>query len=202
MTIYALVNQLVSEFDNTRSNAPVWTIISAASVLQGGNPYFVPDFASRFEARLALAVRIGKLGKGIAPKFAHRYVDAVAPCVLFVADDLLDKLKAKGLPWTPAVSYDRSLAIGQFVKIEYDEIKSVVLTLNLDSADFYMSDKWSDEFPNSSLEDIINSISRDNTLKTGDLILVGISKIGHKVSPDMKASLLLNGNPSVSFNIR
>ena len=72
MTIYAIVNSLLPDSALSGDPRPVWTIVSSSGILQGGNPYFVPDFAERFEARTALALRIGKLGKGIAPKFAER----------------------------------------------------------------------------------------------------------------------------------
>ncbi len=100
MTIYAIVNSLLSSTEKDNPYPPVWTLISQAAILQGGNPFFVPDFASKFEARTALAIKIGRLGKGIAPRFAHRYIDSAAPAVLFVASDLLEKYKNVGFPWS------------------------------------------------------------------------------------------------------
>ena len=48
-----------------------------SSILYTGRPFFLPDFASSFIAVPTLVVRTGRLGKCIAPKFAHRYLDAL-----------------------------------------------------------------------------------------------------------------------------
>lgn len=202
MTIYAIVNDLVAKEPPSGSTGPIWTLISPASILQGGNPYFVPDFASRFEARLALAVRIGKLGKGIAPRFAPRYVDAVAPAVVFVAADRLNRLRDDLLPWTSALSYDRSLAIGRFKAMEYDSIAGCECSFITESADTYDERITVPAILNHSLSTILETVSRDNTLKTGDLVLTGLSGSGQEVSPGMKAQLRLNGEDSLRFNIR
>ena len=47
-----------------------------SSVLYTGRPLFIHDFASGFMAAPSIVVRMGRLGKCIAPKFAHRYWDA------------------------------------------------------------------------------------------------------------------------------
>lgn len=40
-------------------------------------PWFVPDFGDNWRASTAMAVRIGRLGKGVRLKFARRYFDAM-----------------------------------------------------------------------------------------------------------------------------
>ena len=52
-------------------------LMADSSVLYTGRPFFIPDFARRFVAAPTIVVRTGRLGKCIAPKFAHRYWDAV-----------------------------------------------------------------------------------------------------------------------------
>ncbi len=202
MTIYAVVNNLLKERASIDDSSPVWTIISGAGILQGGNPYFVPDFANRFEARPALAVKIGKLGKGIAPRFAHRYVDTLAPCILFVATDLLERLRKEGLPWTPALSYDKCIALGKFINIPFDEIGKATISLQLASQDCSTESAWSGKELKPDVADVISALSVDNTLKTGDIIVSGISGEGHMVAPGTKASLSINGAESLKFNIR
>ena len=202
MTIYATVNN-VTGMDATSTSDPIWTLISPSGILQGGNPYFVPDFAECFEARTAIALRIGKLGKGIAPRFVHRYVEAIAPAVVFVAADRLQQLRSGGLPWTSALSYDRCLALGKFTSMEYDDILRCGCSLTLHSGDDTVGNvEFTPEKSAPSLEETVSSISRDNTLKTGDILLLGVAGSGPKVSPGMRARLRLNGEPSLSFNIR
>lgn len=202
MTIYAIVNHLLTHSSSCHVKEPVWSLISPAGILQGGNPYFVPDFASSFRATPAMAVRIGKLGKGIARRFVSRYVDAVAPATVFIAADRLRILRENGLPWISAISYDRCLAIGRFVQMEYDGIIRSECTLSLESEDLSCEVSCSTFCQDPALDMIVESISRDNTLKTGDILLIGISGEGPEVRPGLKARLKINGEDSIGFNIR
>lgn len=201
MTIYAIANNIISPVDSSYSSKPIWTIISPSGILQGGNPYFVPDFAERFEARTALAIKIGKVGKGIASRFVGRYAVAAAPCVLFLAADLLQSLRVQGLPWTPAISYDRCLAIGQFFPFALDD-KSYEIRLSIESGESHLETIWNDSSISPGIENSLVAISRDNTLKTGDLILMGLSQTGPVVSPESRAILSINDVESLKFNIR
>lgn len=202
MTIYAIVNNILSASGHDAGIYPVWGIISASGILQGGNPYFMPDFADRFEARIAVAIRIGKLGKGIAPRFVYRYVDGVAPAVLFVAPDLIKSLRNKGLPWAQAISYDRCLSVGKFTPYTADNLNQAEVMLTFDppndSSEIIL--KGSDLIPG--IEETLTAISRENTLKMGDIILIGLAGTGPQVTPDMRAHLSLNGFESLRFNIR
>lgn len=203
MTIYAIVNNLISQDKREVQSGPVWTLISQSGILQGGNPYFVPDFASRFEARMALAVKIGRLGKGIARRFAYRYVEAVAPAVVFVAADLIQRLSHQGLPWTQALSYDKCLAIGKFIHVPYDELSECKCTLSLEiSGEEAAQSSWDQELMAPGIDETIEALSRDNTLKTGDIILFGIAGQGTAIYPESRARLYLNATESLGFNIR
>ncbi len=202
MTIYAIVNNLIPIQTGGYVTPPVWTLISQAAILQGGNPFFVPDFASVFEARPALAVKIGRLGKGIAPRFASRYVEAAAPAVVFVASDLLQSLKESGFPWTQAISYDRALALGKFSNISLEECKSCEIKLAIESKDSSIVEKWTSDSIVPGIEETIAAVSRDNALKMGDIFLFGIADSGPVVVPDMRARLLFDGIDSLAFNIR
>ncbi|MDE5848855.1 MAG: fumarylacetoacetate hydrolase family protein [Muribaculaceae bacterium] len=199
MTIYATVNNIIGYGEKTE---PIWTLISPSAILQGGNPYFVPDFAARFEARTALAVRIGKLGKSIAPRFVHRYVDAAAPAVVFVAADRLEGLRDDGLPWTSAMSYDRSLAIGRFTSLPYEDIIRCRSSLSLKGPDHIENAEEVCLATGPGLEETVAAISRDNTLKTGDILLIGIAGSGPTAAPGMRAHIEFNGEDALEFNIR
>lgn len=51
-------------------------LMTDSCILYTGRPFFVPDFAQTFVATPAIVVRMNRLGKCVAPKFAHRYWDA------------------------------------------------------------------------------------------------------------------------------
>ena len=202
MTIYTIVNDLIDESSGSLNDDAIWSILSPAAILQGGNPYFVPDFSTRFEARSAVAVRIGRLGKGIARRFASRYVDAIAPALLFVASELLERLREKGLPWTPAINYDRCLAIGRFRNVPYQEIPDSRIGLKIKDKDNHVIAEKVESLVSIDIGAVIEMLSRDNTFKTGDIILVATGGHGPTASPGFCATLTLDGEDSLRFNIR
>lgn len=61
----------------SQASSPEGYLMADSSILYTGRPFFVPDYAQRFVATPAIVVRTGRLGKCIAPKFAHRYWDAL-----------------------------------------------------------------------------------------------------------------------------
>lgn len=201
MTIYAITDGLTHAFSG-QTPRHEWTLISGSGILQGGNPYFVPDFAEKFEGRPALAIKIGKLGKGIATRFAGRYVDSVAPALLFVADDLLKDLHHQGLPWTRAMSYDRCLALGKFKSKSLEELKKCTVGVTVSGNGGSDSLTLQIEEGEREIAEIISTLSRDNTLKTGDIILAGLSHEGIVAKQGLSASLQLDGTESLHFNIR
>ena len=78
---------------------PVIFMKPDSAILKGGKPFFIPDFAERFDYEAELVVRISKLGKNIAPRFAHRYYDAVTVGVDITARDMQERFRKEGLPW-------------------------------------------------------------------------------------------------------
>ena len=124
-------------------------------LLNGRKPFFLPEGTHEIGATECVILRVSRLGKGIAPKFAARYYDAVAPGVDFIAMDLLRKAQAAGKPWTQAIAFDYSLAIGEW--ITNDEMSAAKL-LN-DELIF-------------SPEEAIAEASKVMTIRQGDLIYI------------------------------
>ena len=83
-------------------------------LLNGRKPMFIPDWTHELGMTPCKILRVSRLGKEIAPRFADRYYDAVAPGADFIALDILREAKTKGEPWTKAIAFDYSLAVGTF----------------------------------------------------------------------------------------
>lgn len=62
-------------------------LMADSSILYTGRPFFLPDYAQRFVAVPSIVVRTSRLGKCIAPKFAHRYWDAFTAAFSVMAVD-------------------------------------------------------------------------------------------------------------------
>ena len=119
-------------------------------LLNGRKPMFMPDRTKELGVTACLILRVSRLGKEIAPKFANRYFDAVAPGADFTAIDILREVKAKGVPWTEAIAFDYSLAIGEFTDPSAFCYQDYVLTP----------------------EEAIAEASRLMTIRQGDLIYI------------------------------
>ena len=63
-------------YDSGDNQNPMAYLMADSSLLFTDRPFFLPDFADAFIATPTIIVRMGRLGKCVAPKFAHRYWDA------------------------------------------------------------------------------------------------------------------------------
>lgn len=143
-----------------------------SSIIQPGKPFFVPDFANRFEYETEIVVRISRVGKDISERFAHRYYDEVTVGIDFTARDLQNQLRADGMPWECCKSFDGSAAIGRFVKKD-------TLGCGMQDIHFHMNlngeRRQEGHTANMihTIDHIIAYTSKFFTLKTGDLIFTG-----------------------------
>lgn len=184
MKIFALLNNYDSKETDSllpQGGEPLWYEMPDSSILRSGNPFFVPDFDTKFTAHVSLVYRIGRLGKSISPRFASRYIDAWGMAVAVIANDTLIRLKKEGMPWTRAVSFDRSCILGNLQPID-TFIDNKEIEINISSQTFsYFFDRL-----NHPVEEIIAMLSNENTLKNGDLILAGLVAKGTELIPGHK----------------
>lgn len=88
------------ELGHTQVNTePVIFMKPDSAILKDGKPFFIPDFSKEIHYETELVVRINRLGKNIAPRFANRYYDAVTVGIDFTARDLQRKFREQGNPW-------------------------------------------------------------------------------------------------------
>ncbi len=128
-------------------------------LLNGRKPMFIPDWTNELGVTECIILRVSRLGKEIGLKFASRYYDAVAPGADFIAMDKARELQAAGRPWTEAIAFDYSLAIGEWT--------------NKDEWTNGRMDEWV-----TSPEEAIVEASRVMTIRQGDLVY-----IQHKCAP-------------------
>ena len=81
-----------------RPDEPVIFTKADSALLTRGKPFFVPDNLGRIDYEAEVVVRISRLGKNIATRFAHRYYDAVTVGIDFTARDLQRRACAAGQP--------------------------------------------------------------------------------------------------------
>lgn len=150
---------------------PVIFMKPDSALLKDGKPFFIPDFSEEVHYETELVVRISRLGKNIAPRYAYRYYDAVTVGIDFTARDLQRKFREAGNPWELCKAFDSSAAIGKFVPMaQIGNIQYLNFRLTIDGQEVQHGCTADMLFQ---IDDIIAYVSRFVTLKIGDLLFTG-----------------------------
>ncbi|MDD3789852.1 MAG: fumarylacetoacetate hydrolase family protein [Petrimonas sp.] len=153
------------------SEEPVIFMKPDSALLKNGKPFFIPDFSEEMHYETEVVVKISRLGKNIAEKYAHRYYDEVTVGIDFTARDLQRRQKEKGLPWEVSKSFDNSAPIGKFVPKEtFSDIQNINFQLDINGNTVQQGNTKDMIF---SVNKIIAYVSKFFTLKIGDLIFTG-----------------------------
>ncbi len=159
------------ELNDEVPEEPVVFMKPDSAILRKNNPFYIPSFAKEFHHEVELVVRINRIGKNIAPKFANRYFDEIGLGVDFTARDLQNELKAKGLPWEKCKAFDGSAVISDFVKKDsLGDVNNLDFHLNVNGE---IRQKGNTSQMIFSIDDIVAYVSKFFTLKIGDLIYSG-----------------------------
>ncbi|KAA6346026.1 Homoprotocatechuate catabolism bifunctional isomerase/decarboxylase [termite gut metagenome] len=194
---YALHNK---ELGNVPDENPVIFMKPDSAILKNGNPFFIPDFSNEVHYETEVVVRICKLGKNIALRFAHRYYDAVTVGIDFTARDLQRELRRKGNPWELCKGFDSSAAIGTFVlKEQFPDIRQLNFHLTIDEKEAQRGCTADMIF---GIEDVIAYVSRFVTLKIGDLLFTGTPAGVGEVNVGNHLQGYLEGEKLLDFYIR
>lgn len=152
-------------------------------LLNGRKPLFIPDWTTDLGVTECLILRVSRLGKEIAPKFASRYYDAVAPGADFVAQDVLREVQSAGRPWTQALGFDYSLAIGEWSEVQSEKVQS--------TKEWVMTP-----------EEAIAEASRVMTIRQGDLIYIQRRQAPRTVHKEDIIRIEINGEEKLYCKIK
>lgn len=168
----------VLELNNTIPVEPVLFIKPDSSMAQApaskgsaNKPFFLPDFSNEVHYETELVIKICKLGKNIAARFAHRYYEEVTVGLDLTARDLQQKLRKAGMPWEISKGFDGSAVLGDFVPLkELGDVQNLELKLDINGKTVQNGCTADMIF---AVDTVIEYASRFFTLKTGDLIYTG-----------------------------
>jgi 2-keto-4-pentenoate hydratase/2-oxohepta-3-ene-1,7-dioic acid hydratase in catechol pathway len=169
----------IEELANERPENPVVFLKPDSSILPKKNPFFIPPFSNDVHYEVEVLVKINKVGKHIATRFAHKYYDEIGLGIDFTARDIQQKCKEKGLPWEKAKAFDGSAVIGDFYNKSNFDLEN--LTFKLFKNDIIVQDGntksmlWK-------IDELISYVSQYFTLKKGDIIFTGTPAGVGKVS--------------------
>ena len=188
------------ELNNTLlPEKPVIFMKPDSAILKDGKPFFIPEFTDRVDYETELVVRICRLGKHIAPRFAHRYYDAIALGIDFTARDLQNQLKVAGSPWDICKGFDNSAPISKFIPAQNLNLSDLSFSLSLNGKNVQQGNTsnmiWN-------IDEIISFVSRYFTLKTGDLIFTGTPHGVGKISVGDHIEGFIGDEKMLDFDVR
>lgn len=159
------------ELKNPLPAEPVVFSKPDSALLRNNDPFYLPDFAKEFHHEVELVVRIGRLGKNIEERFAHRYYEELALGVDFTARDLQDELRSKGLPWEKCKAFDGSAVLSGFTpKMRFADVNNINFSLKV-NGEVRQQGNTADMI--NGIDRLIAYVSKYFTLKIGDLIYTG-----------------------------
>ena len=151
---------------------PVVFTMPETSLLKDGKPFFLPNFSNRIEYETELVFHVSRLGKNIAPKFAHRYYDAVTVGIDFTARDIQAEARRTGNPWDISKGFDYSAPIGRFLPLPElpPKADNITFSMSINGTQVQQGNSSDMIFP---IDQIIAYVSQFYTLKIGDIIFTG-----------------------------
>jgi len=149
---------------------PVVFMKPDSALLKKNKPFFLPDFSQNIHYEVEVVVKISKLGKGIAAKYAHRYYDEITVGIDITARDIQGRNSKAGLPWELSKGFDGAAPVGEFIPAGNFDIRNIDFSLVINEKTVQKSNTSDLIF---GVDEIIEYVSRYYTLKTGDLIFTG-----------------------------
>lgn len=172
--------------------------IPDSCMIRSGKPFFIPEFDTEFNAYPALAVRIERLGKCVASRFADRYYTHIHVAVSMRAENILSSLRENGLPWSEAVVFDRSLILSD--PVEKGEILGKEPTVTVDCGEVNLTLSTADL--ENRIAEAIAYVSRNNTIRTGDIIILRLPDSGIPLAGPSHLHASISGQVILSTNIK
>jgi 2-keto-4-pentenoate hydratase/2-oxohepta-3-ene-1,7-dioic acid hydratase in catechol pathway len=190
----------IQELQNERPTEPVVFMKPDSAVLLKQHPFVIPEFSQEIHHEIELIVKISKVGKHIDTKFANKYYDEISVGIDFTARDVQDQLKAKGLPWEKAKSFDGSAVIGEFLpKKQFNSLENITFELTNNNKTVQKGNAslmlWK-------IDELISYVSQYFTLKIGDIVFTGTPEGVAVVKPEDVLEGFLEGNKLFSIKIK
>ena len=160
----------IEELANERPENPVVFLKPDSSILPKKNPFFIPPFSNDVHYEVEVLIKINRVGKHIASRFAHKYYDEIGLGIDFTARDVQQQCKEKGLPWEKAKAFDGSAVIGNFYNKKDFNLENLSFQLLKNNEIVQDGNTQSMLWK---IDELINYVSQYFTLKKGDIIFTG-----------------------------
>ena len=190
----------IEELQNEKPTDPVVFLKPDTAILLKKQPFFIPDFSDDVHYEVEVLVKINRVGKYIDKKFAHKYYNEIGLGIDFTARDLQGKLKAKGLPWEKAKSFDGAAVIGNWMdKNELADVDNIGFSLKKNDIIVQNGNTshmlWK-------INELIEYVSKYFTLKIGDVIFTGTPAGVGKVFANDKLTGFIENQEMFSITVK
>ena len=186
-------------------------LIPDSALLLKNRPLFRPDYVQTLHAKIALVVKINRLGKYIQEKFAPTYYDEIGFAINFYDKDCLDFLVQKGFPWERATCFDGSFALSEFMKISEHIGDMVTVGAYCIRPPKMENEKGVCNTPQQmfsikptipKIPSIISELSTYMTLKIGDYIAFEIDEWHERIAINDVLQLVLNDREVLCVTVK
>jgi 2-keto-4-pentenoate hydratase/2-oxohepta-3-ene-1,7-dioic acid hydratase in catechol pathway len=179
---------------------PVVFLKPDSSLLKNNKPFFLPGFSDNIHYEVEVVIKISKLGKGIAAKFAHRYYDEVTVGIDITARDLQNRLTKSGMPWEISKCFDGAAPLGSFIPVAgIEDMRDLDFRLEINNKVVQKSNTSDMIF---GFNEIVEYVSKFFTLKTGDLIFTGTPSGVGQLKRNDNLVAYLGDRPLLDFLIK
>src|SRR5450432_57816 len=161
----------VKELGNDTPDEPVIFMKPKSALLQSHTPFYYPEFTNELHYECELVLRVSKNGKYIQERHASNYYNGITAGIDFTARDIQNDLRAKGLPWEKAKSFDNSAAVGKWVPFQNVKNKKDINFGLYKNKELVQQGKSSLMLHN--FDSIVAYISTFFSINIGDLIFTG-----------------------------
>ncbi|HET8736088.1 MAG TPA: fumarylacetoacetate hydrolase family protein [Pricia sp.] len=179
----------IEELKNERPDDPVVFIKPDSAILPKDQDFYIPEFTDEVHYEVEVLLKIKKVGKHIARKFAHEYYDEIGLGIDFTARDLQAQLKGKGLPWEKAKGFDGAAVIGKWLpKSNFKDVNALQFSLSKNGEEVQNGNTgmmlWQ-------IDELVTYVSKYFMLKKGDILFTGTpSGVGKIVTNDYLTGVL------------
>ena len=160
-------------------------IMPDSAIIKDNKPFFIPTLSDDWKYFIAPAFRIARLGKNIASRFAHRYIDGVTTAII---------TRPEGTSLSGLINiFEGAIIIGEWCSPE-------VLT----SASTITSGDFSLHVGNAFDEacELLARTSAVGTIKIGDILVPSRDLLDENIPLDSSLTAKLDDKTILSFRIK
>lgn len=171
---------------------PVVTLLTDSSLSRNRLPLFLPPGHLSDKLSIAPVIKICRLGKFIAPRFASRYYNEIS---------LMARLVPPTPPAMPAsatlTAFDSAAVVGDWTCIDSPATRQLPLSIAINDATTNDASMSTD-----SINSLVAWLSSYFTLRNGDLIVPGIATVATLPETGSYFTARLNNNECLQFKIK